>query len=58
MYNIFFGMSQTLTADARECQVPGGFFPACAVFDALCAKFLRVDMYDEAGKLVRSYNNI
>ena len=58
MHTIFFGNTVELTAADRECQVPGGFWPAMAVYDALCLRFLRVIVYDADGNIVRSYNNI
>lgn len=54
-FTIFFGNTKVLTSDDRECTAPG--MAAFSVWDALCTKFLRVDMYDSAARLVRKYDN-
>lgn len=58
MHTIFFGMSKVLTSEDRECATPDGFHAALAIFDALCARFVRVDLYGPDGALLRYYDNI
>jgi hypothetical protein len=55
MFEVWFGMSP-ITGDDRMCQVPG-YGAALNVYDALCAKYVCVILYDEAGQIVRSYDN-
>ncbi len=63
MYDVYFANYDFKDAThIRMCQVPyeegNGFYAACAVWDALCLKFLVVRMYDPQGNLVREYNNL
>ena len=58
MYYIFFGNAAITDATtARECQ-SSDYFAALAVFDALCHKFLVVELYGEDGQKLRAHNNI
>ena len=58
MFSIFFSNTKIVDATAtRQCQC-ADYYDALAVFDALCTKFLVVELYDAEGKRVREYNNL
>ena len=57
-FHIYFSNTKTEhNQDTRMCTAYD-FYEACAVYDALCYKFLHVTMYDSDGKQVRKYCNI
>lgn len=58
MFSLFFANTKIVDATAaRQCQCTD-YYDALAVFDALCAKFLVVELYDAEGKQIRAYNNL
>ena len=58
MYSIFFSNAAiTDTTTACQCQ-SSDYFDALAVFDALCNKFLVVELYGADGQKLLAYDNI
>ena len=58
MYSIFFDNAVIQDATvARQCQATD-YYDALAVFDAMCRRFLVVELYDADGIKLRAYNNI
>lgn len=58
MFSLFFSNAAIIDATStRQCQCTD-YYDALAVFDALCRRFLVVELYDAAGKRVREYNNL
>ena len=58
MFSCFFSNAKIVDATStRQCQCTD-YYDALAVFDALCRRFLVVELYDAEGKQVRAYNNL
>ena len=58
MFTIFFDNAAIKDATVvRQCQCTGQY-DAFAVFDALCRRFLVVEVYDSEGQQVRAYSNL
>lgn len=58
MFSIFFSNDAIVDATvARQCQCTD-YYDALAVFDALCLRFLVVELYDADGNKVHAYNNL
>ena len=58
MFSLFFSNAKIVDATAvRQCQC-ADVQDALAVFDALCRRFLVVELYDAEGKQVRTYSNL
>ena len=58
MFSIFFSDAAIVDATStRQCQCTD-VHDALAVWDALCCRFLVVELYDAEGKQVRAYNNL
>lgn len=58
MFSIFFSDAAIVDAtSARQCQCTD-VQDALMVFNALCRRFLVVELYDAEGKQVRAYNNL
>lgn len=58
MHTIFFSNAPIVNAvDAGECQCVD-FYDALVVYNALCRRFLAVELYDADGNKLRAYNNL
>ena len=58
MFSIFFSDAAIVDATStRQCQCTD-VHDALMVFNALCRRFLVVELYDAEGKQVRAYNNL
>ena len=58
MFSLFFSNAAIVDATStRQCQCTD-VCDALAVFDALCRRFMVVELYDAEGKQVRAYNNL
>lgn len=58
MFSLFFSDAAIVDATStRQCQCTD-YYDALMVFNALCRRFLVVELYDAEGKQVRAYNNL
>ena len=57
MFEIYFGNSDQLSGNDRMVTAPD-FISMVAVYDALSKSFLNVQVFNNAGEIVREYKNI
>lgn len=58
MFSLFFSDAAIVDATTvRQCQCTD-YYDALLVFNALCRRFLVVELYDADGKQVRAYSNL